>query len=407
MLLELFPRGHQRYTRSRFAQDLEDFCSWLEATGFSRKCARGHLFRLRRSLERMTQTRPGATYTVVQLENAFGADCAAARARRSALYRATQRAYQRFLSSQGRLKSKRVNEPFTLLRHDYRRHLVELRGLVNETIQHHDRTVADFLRRALPSRHALSSLTREDVEGYLVLKGKEVGRQYLQHVVAHLRAFLRYCHDRREIKLPLHVIDAPRAHLDELPPRALDWSLVQALLRSIDRSSRSGWRDYTMLHLLAHYGLRPSEVASLRVDSVDWDAKTLMVEQRKTRSALILPLVDQTLSILRRYLAHGRPRSTHSELFLRARCPAGALKRTAVTDIFDKRAEQSGLSIDSYSAYSLRHAFAMRLLNRGVGLKAIADLLGHRSLATTCLYLRLDIGMLRDVALSVPMQVRR
>jgi integrase/recombinase XerD len=406
MLLELFPRGHQRYARSRFAQDLEGFCSWLEATGFSRKCARGHLFRLRCSLERMTHARPGATCTVVQLDNAFGADCAAPRTRRSALYRATRRAYQRFLSSQGRLKAKKVNEPFTQLRHDYRRHLVELRGLVNETIQHHDRTITDFLRRALPSRRALSSLTGEDVEGYLVLKGKEVGRQHLQHVVAHLRAFLRYCHDRREIRWPLHVIDAPRAHLDELPPRALDWSLVQALLRSIDRSSRSGWRDYTMLHLLAHYGLRPSEVVSLRLDSINWDAKTLMVEQRKTRSALVLPLVDQTLSILRRYLAHGRPSSTHSELFLRARCPSGALKRTAVTDIFDKRAEQCGLSIDSYSAYSLRHAFAMRLLNRGVGLKAIADLLGHRSLATTCLYLRLDMGMLRDVALPVPTQVR-
>jgi integrase/recombinase XerD len=353
----------------------------------------------------MIQARPGATCTVVQLDNAFGADCAA-RAGRSALYRATQHAYQRFLSSQGRLTSKRVNEPFTQLRHDYRRHLIELRGLVNETIQHHDRTVTDFLRRALPSRDALSSLTSEDVEGYLVLKSKEVGRQYLQHIVAHLRAFLRYCHDRREIRRPLHVIDAPRAHLDELPPRAIDWPLVQGLLRSIDRSSRSGWRDYTILHLLAHYGLRPSEVVSLRLDSIDWDAKTLMVEQRKTRSALVLPLVDQTLSILRRYLAHGRPRSTHPDLFLRARCPAGALKRTAVTDIFDKRAEQSGFSIDSYSAYSLRHAFAMRLLNRGVGLKAIADLLGHRNLATTCLYLRLDIGMLRDVALPVPMPVR-
>ena len=406
MLHELFPRGHERYTRSRFAQELGVFCSWLELTGFSRQCARGHLFHLWRSLERMTQARPGATCTVVQLDNAFGPDCAPARARRSALYRATRRAYQRFLSSQGRLKSKKVNEPFTELRHDYRRHLVELRGLATETIQHHDLTIADFLRRAIPSRHTLGSLTHEDVERYLVLKGKEVGRQHLQHVVAHLRSFLRYYQDRREIEGPLHVIDAPRAHLDELPPRALDWSLVQALLRSIDRSSRSGWRDYTILHLLAHYGLRPSEVVSLRLDSINWDAKTLRVEQRKTRSALVLPLVDQTLSILRRYLTHGRPHSTQSELFLRARCPAGALKRTAVTDIFDKRAEQSGLSIDNYSAYSLRHAFAMRLLNRGVGLKAIADLLGHRSLATTCLYLRLDMSMLRDVALPVPIQVR-
>lgn len=181
---------------------------------------------------------------------------------------------------------------------------------------------------------------------------------------------------------------------------------MQSLLRSIDRSSRSGWRDYTMLHLLAHYGLRPSEVVALRLDSIDWNEKTLAVEQRKTRSALVLPLAEQTLLILRRYLAHGRPHSTHPDLFLRARCPAGALKRTAVTDIFNKRAEQSGLLIEGYSAYSLRHAFAMRLLSRGVGLKAIGDLLGHRSLSSTCLYLRLEMDMLRDVALPVPASVR-
>ena len=52
--------------------------------------------------------------------------------------------------------------------------------------------------------------------------------------------------------------------------------------------------------------------------------------------------------------------------------------------------------------YSLRHTFAMRLLTRGVGLKAIGDVLGHRRLDSTCTYLRLDIDMLRDVALEVP-----
>ena len=406
MFLKLFPRGHLQYERSRFAQDLEDFGSWLETMGYSRGCTRGHLFRLKCSLERMTGAKPGATYTVPQLDNAFGADCAALRTRRAALYRATQRAYFRFLTLQGRLTSKRTYEPFTQLLHDYGRYLVELRGLVSETIQHHEHTIAHFLRRALPGRRALGSLTRKDVEGYLIFKGKELSRQSLQHVVAHLRAFLRYCQDRGEIRRPLHVIDTPRTHLDELPPRALDWTIVQSLLRSINRSSRSGWRDYAILHLLAHYGLRPSEVVSLRLDSIDWNVGTLAVEQRKTRSALVLPLAEQTLAILRRYLAYGRPHSTNPALFLRTRCPAGALKRTAVGDIFDKRAKQSGLLIDGYSAYSLRHAFAMRLLNRGVGLKAIGDLLGHRSLSSTCLYLRLDMDMLRDVALPVPAQAR-
>jgi site-specific recombinase XerD len=220
--------------------------------------------------------------------------------------------------------------------------------------------------------------------------------------VAHLRSFLRYCRDRGEIEHTLHVIDTPRAFHGELPPRALAWPLVQALLRSIDRSSRSGWRDYVVLHLLAHYGLRPCEVASLGIDSIDWGAGTLKVEQRKTRSSLLVPLAEPTLSILRCYLARGRPPSTHPALFLRARSPAGPLTRHAVSDIFEKRAKLSGLSLGGHCAYSLRHAFAMRLLVRGVGLKAIGDLLGHRSLGSTCLYLRLDTEMLREVALPVP-----
>ena len=403
MLHQLFPHGYPLYERSRFAPELEDFAGWLEATGYSRGCMRGHLFRLRRSLERMVRAKSGSAYNIAQLIKAFGAHGTARR--RIARYRATQRAYQRFLLSRGRLTSVAVDEPFARLRHDYRRYLVELRGLIDETVQQHEHTVADFLRRTLPSGENLHSLTHAHVERYLALASKGIGRRRLQHVVAHLRAFLCYCHDGNEIQLPLHVIDTPRVYQDELPPRALDWSLVQALLRSIDRTSKSGWRDHAILHLLAHYGLRPCEVVSLRVDSIDWSTSTLKVEQRKTHSALVLPLAEQTVSVLRRYLAQDRPRSTHPELFLRARCPAGPLTRHAVTDIFDKRAEQSGLPIGHHSAYSLRHAFAMRLLARDVGLKAIGDLLGHRSLGSTCLYLRLDTDMLREVALPVPTQL--
>ena len=120
----------------------------------------------------------------------------------------------------------------------------------------------------------------------------------------------------------------------------------------------------------------------------------------------VLPLADQTVSILRQYLQHRDLDSRRPHLFLRARSPVGPLTRHAVADIFDARAAQSGLSVDGYSVYSLRHAFAMRLLERGVGLKTIGDLLGHRHLGSTCQYLRLDIAMLRDVALPVATQAQ-
>jgi site-specific recombinase XerD len=163
-----------------------------------------------------------------------------------------------------------------------------------------------------------------------------------------------------------------------------------------------GWRDYAILHLMSHYGLRPSEVAPLRLDSIDWQARTLRVAQRKTRSELVLPLVDRTVRILKRYLFEGRPGSERPELFLRARRPAGPIKHYAVGEVYITRAARSGLDLQGTSAYSLRHSFAMRLLDRGVGIKAIGDVLGHRGLESTCVYLRLQLDALRDVALPLP-----
>lgn len=188
----------------------------------------------------------------------------------------------------------------------------------------------------------------------------------------------------------------------ELPPRAIPWATVQALLQSIDRKQSTGWRDYTILYLMAHYGLRPCEVASLRLDSIDWHTKILRVEQRKTRSVLLLPLADRTLRVIKRYLHAGRTGSTRPELFLRARGPSGGIKHTAVCNLYQTRAARSGQALQGTSAYCLRHSFAMRLLQRGVGIKAIGDVLGHRGLESTCVYLRLQLDALRDVALPVP-----
>ena len=155
---------------------------------------------------------------------------------------------------------------------------------------------------------------------------------------------------------------------------------------------------------MAHYGLRPSEIVTLSLASIDWQAKTLRIEQSKTRSVLILPLADQTVRVLKFYLRRGRPASSHPQLFLRLRAPEGPIKPTAICDLYKKHSHQSGLPLDSSSSYDLRHTFAMRLLDRGVGIKLIGDLLGHRTLESTCVYLRLQTKVLRDVALPVPAQ---
>jgi integrase len=397
MLQDLFPRDHRRYEESRFGAELEALADWLAVQGHLRHPLRLHLHRVRKVLDGSDRFQPGRMFKEEDLRQAFVVPGPGAY-----LYLCTGRIFTRFLAAAGRLVRVEQTDALSLVRCRYHHYLAEVRGLSQQSLKYHGATVTDFLSRGLSSDRSLSGLTAADVEAFVQLKSQENKRQSLQHIVAHLRAFLRYCGDHGEAPPGLDVIDTPRVYRGELPPRALDWTTVRRLLASIWRRSPRDWRDYTVLHLMAYYGLRPSEVAALRLDAVDWEAGTLRVDQRKTRSILILPLAARTLRLLRRYLRVGRPDSDLPQLFLRIRSPIRAINHYGVIDIFYYRATRSGLPLDGASSYSLRHAFAMRLLRRGVGIKMIGDLLGHRSLEATCVYLRVDIDMLRTVGLPVP-----
>jgi integrase/recombinase XerD len=401
MLKRLFPKVHARYAASANGALLGDFAVWLVSAGYTRDAAQGHVRRLKQALERMGSAplARDAGISAGFVSQAF------ASLQAQAPFQGTRRAFERFLAARGQLLKELDSSRFAPLLDRYRGHLLEVRGLVVSTADQHIATTKRFLAQALSADAPLQDLSALAVEQFVTAEGRRMKRQSLQHVVARLRAFLRFCFEQVAVPERLDTIDAPRVYRGELPPRALAWPLVQRLLRSIDRRSRLGWRDYAILHLMAHYGLRPSEIVTLTLESIDWQAKTLRVKQCKTRSDLILPLAGQTMRMLRRYLHHGRPGGARPELFLRARTPAGPLTHYAVGDLYQKRARESGLSLQGTSSYCLRHSFAMRLLDRGVGVKLIGDLLGHRTLESTCVYLRLQTRTLREVALPLPAPV--
>lgn len=405
MATDLLSNTRALIARSRFPTELTEFASWLAAEHYTPLAIHRHLMRVDAALPRIQQAGESRAHAVSDLNVAF--DLGHGSLANVHGFQAARRAYVRFLRACDRLLEPKAEDRFTSVRREYEHYLSELRGLSLSARSFHARTVADFLVRGVASR-SLSALTQCDIEAFVVLRGREISRHSMQHVVGHLRSFLRFCHDRGYITSHLdQTIDTPRTYRGERPPRAPAWRTVQALLASIDRTSKAGWRDYCILHLMAHYGLRPSEVVSLRLDSIDWQRCVLRVTQHKTRSALTLPLAPATVRILSQYLAVERDRqgSTHPELFLRARCPNGRLLGTAISDIFEKRMRAAKLG-STGDAYSLRHAFAMRLLARGVGVKVIGDLLGHSSPDTTCTYLRLNKEALRSVALDVPRHTR-
>lgn len=401
MNVDLRPSTRRMIEESPAAAEARAFIEWLQAEHYTDYVIDCHIRRLLFVMRQLSDDAAPPVLRDADLLAVFGRE----RHPRARFFNfaGTRRVYTRFLSAQGRL----VREPQTpgerLLRR-YDGYLTEVRGLSASARLHHRLTLNALFARLLSVRRSLKCLSRDDVEHFILDRGRRVTRHSLQHEVAHLRAFLRYAHDEGLVRERLDGLDTPRTYRDELPPRALPWPSVLRLLRSVDRESRAGWRDLCILHLIAYYGLRPGEVVALRLDSIDWERALLHVYQSKTRSPLTLPLDSRTLRLLREYLQYDRKgeASASPMLFLRARCPYIPLERTAVGDLFRKRMREAGLPDCRKHVYRLRHTFAMRLLSRGVGMKAIGDVLGHRSFYGTSAYLRLDVAMLRGVALDVP-----
>ena len=404
MLNELLPKKATRYLALPLLGAVaEDFDTWLSTQGYRRSTRRQQaraLIRIDRDLRRQGHRQWG-TLKEVDLET-----CWMRHRRRHPQTAATVRVLLRFLHAKSRLPvaPPAVTRIATLAK-IYGATLYDLRGLARATVEQHVTTTEHFLAHLdyelRPER--LAALTASDVEAFVRGAGKRLSRATLQHRVAQLRGFLRFLASSGIVRPGLDSqIDTPRVYRQEQLPRSLPWPTVQGLWQSIDRGTPQGLRDSTMLVLIATYGLRACEVVALTLDAIDWRGRRLHVRPRKTGTPLVLPLTDAAGTVLLRYLRRGRPVSPHRELFLRHRAPAGILERTAVANIFQKWVRRSGLPIPFQGAHCLRHSSAVALLRRGVGLKTLGDLLGHRTAESTCAYLRLATDDLRDVAMAVP-----
>ncbi len=316
----------------------------------------------------------------------------------------TLRLLERYLDTERVFPKPRPNQKESLLT-EYGTYLETVRGLAPPTIAQHLRTsrqMLDHLHYEV-DRARLGDLTRSDIETFVRVSGERLGRRSLQNAVAQLRSFLRFLSGRGQVAAGLEgQIDTPRVYRGERLPRSLPWGIVQEFLRSIDRAKRLGLRDYAIFLLMATYGLRASEIVALNLDDIEWRAGRILVPQPKTAQRLVLPLTDAVGQALVDYLRRARPTLPYPEVFLRGRAPAGLLRPTAVTEAFQAWARRSGLTIPFQGPHCLRHSYAVHLLRQGVPLKTIGDLLGHRSAESTCVYIRLAVEDLRDVALCLP-----
>jgi site-specific recombinase XerD len=282
----------------------------------------------------------------------------------------------------------------------YAQHLDEDKGLCASTIKRNKGVVHEFLTRQFGKERVIfSKITQNKILTYLSSNKKYQNPKGIQINASCLRSFLRYSVMIGKIRAELAncIPSMPgwrAAHL----PVFLVKSEIKQLLKACDRRTHTGCRNYAILLLLVRLGLRASEVINLSLDDINWELGELTI-CGKGRKYRVLPLPDDVGEAMVTYLRCARPKSTDRQVFVRSKAPYKGLGSSSdITSIVCRALKAAGLHPRHMGAHLLRYTAAAETLNKGGTLFEIGQLLGHSSVDTTALYVKLDINNLRELA---------
>jgi len=202
--------------------------------------------------------------------------------------------------------------------------------------------------------------------------------------------------ERRITEDPSENLQAPKKW--ERLPKAISIEDVKRLLEASYADTLSkpvANRDYVMFELLYSSGLRVSELISLRLEDISFDAGFLRVIGKGSKERIV-PLHMRALERLKRFISLERPeilrKRNSSYLFITRR--GGPMTRQRFWQTMKKLGKRTGLDI---SPHTMRHSFATHLLEGGADLRSLQKLLGHADISTTQIYTKVTTDRLKQV----------
>lgn len=260
---------------------------------------------------------------------------------------------------------------------------------------------ADFVR----------SITLTDIYGYLTYLSRDRAQQpnsdrtdyglsatTRARKIATLRSFFNYLTTKAHLleDNPVKDLDSPK--LQKTLPKYLTLDESLNLLESVDGSFKE--RDYCILTLFLNCGLRISELIGLNLSDIQGDALRVLGKGNKVR---IVYLNDACKDALEHHLAVRHPivGRDQNALFLSSRDQR--ISRSSVHALVKKHLRHAGLDSTQYSSHKLRHTAATLMIQSGVDVRAIQEVLGHEHLNTTEIYTHIDSETLRIAAQANPL----
>ena len=257
----------------------------------------------------------------------------------------------------------------------------------------------------------IASVTLTDIYSYMTYLSRD---RVLHHNSAHsacglnaasrarkiatIRSFYNYLTNKVHLlrENPVKDMDSPK--LKKTLPKYLTLTESLDLLASVDGKNQE--RDYCILTLFLNCGLRISELVGLNIRDIQDDALRVLGKGNKVR---IIYLNDACQAALASYLAVRRPIAGKDADALFLSSQNERISRSTVHAMVKKRLSQAGIDSTQYSSHKLRHTAATLMLQNGVDVRAVQEVLGHDHLNTTEIYTHIDNDSLRTAAKANPL----
>jgi len=246
-----------------------------------------------------------------------------------------------------------------------------LRGQSPSTLNNYLRQVASISLHfgQLPER-----ISEEEINEYLTALAQRPdspSRSQFKHAVYGLRYYFRH------VGLSARAVELPSLKKELKLPVILN----RSELRELFKAPRL-LKHRIILTLVYSAGLRSHETINLKISDIDYERKTIHIRQSKYKKDRVVPLSDYMAKGLRQYLL-----VEHPQVWLfNGKEPDGCYSSKGLGWVFSEALKKTSIQKD-VSIHSLRHSYATHLLEEGLNIVTIKELLGHAHIATTMIYL--------------------
>ena len=228
----------------------------------------------------------------------------------------------------------------------------------------------------------------------LYLEREHFSPATISRSIAAIHMFCQYaCQEGIMVSDPSKALQPPR--VERKMPEILSIAEVDLLLRQPKTDTPKGIRDKAMLEMLYATGIRVSELIHLKTQDVNLMMGYITCRDEKER---IVPFGGPAKKALEQYLGSARAALMHGreDDVLFVNCSGGPMSRQGFWKVLKGYADDAGIKRD-IAPHTLRHSFAVHMLQNGADIRSVQEMLGHSDISTTQVYLGMNMNKMRDV----------